>query len=198
MKLMLPALALALAMFLIGTLITPVIQEPGAVAGETAKETEMKYDFIGVKKCSMCHKSEASGNQYGIWQESAHAKAYESLAGEEAKKIAKERDIADPQKAPECLKCHITAFPVLAKIADEKITLEEGVSCESCHGPGSGYWKKATMEGLKAGTIEPASVGLLAPGKDRCVECHNEESPTYKEFDYDKFWAKIAHPVPAE
>jgi hypothetical protein len=78
-----------------------------------------------------------------------------------------------------------------------KITLEEGVSCESCHGPGSGYQKKATMEGITAGEIAPASVGLVIPDAKTCTRCHTPEgNPFYKEFDFAKFAEKIAHPIP--
>jgi hypothetical protein len=36
-----------------------------------AAESEHKY--VGVKKCAMCHKSEAKGNLYGKWLSTAHA-----------------------------------------------------------------------------------------------------------------------------
>jgi len=32
--------------------------------------------------------------------------------------------------------------------------------------------------------------------KENCLTCHNKESPTFKDFDYDKQWEKIAHPKP--
>jgi len=30
----------------------------------------------------------------------------------------------------------------------------------------------------------------------QCVKCHNDRSPTMKEFKFDEQWAKIAHPTP--
>ncbi|MGD8395017.1 MAG: cytochrome c family protein [Candidatus Eiseniibacteriota bacterium] len=197
MKLILPAMALAVAMFLTWTIMTPV---PAVTGGEEddAKSVEESFDFTGVKKCKICHKTEKSGDQFGIWEKSAHASAYATLATDEAKEIAAKRDLGDPQKAPECLRCHVTAFPVLDNIGEEKITLEEGVSCESCHGPGSGYWKKKTMEAITAGELDAATVGLMLPEPDDCLACHNEDSPTFKAFDYEERWAAIAHPIPAE
>ena len=106
------------------------------------------FAYMGAKKCRVCHKKEAKGNQYGKWLETAHAKAYESLASEKALEVAKERGIANPQIEPDCLKCHVTAFPVMDDLENQKITLEEGVSCESCHGPGKGYYKKKTMQAI--------------------------------------------------
>jgi hypothetical protein len=118
------------------------------------------------------------------------------LASEAALAIAKEKKIADPQKAPECLKCHVTAFPVMADLANQKITLEEGISCESCHGPGSGYDNKKAKDALAAGTATAASIGLLEANEKTCLGCHNQESPTFKEFKYEEAVKKIAHPIP--
>ena len=39
--------------------------------------------------------------------------------------------------------------------------------------------------------------GLLIPDEATCLECHNEQSPTYREFDFEKRWAEIAHPYPS-
>ena len=62
--------------------------------------------YVGAKKCKMCHNSTKAGKQYTIWSESAHSKAYENLASEKAKAIAKEKGIEYPQKSDACLKCH--------------------------------------------------------------------------------------------
>ena len=76
------------------------------------------------------------------------------------------------------------------------LTLEEGVSCEACHGPGSAYKTNAVMKALYAGTQKGADVGLVDPKKELCVKCHNPESPTYKPFKFEEAVKKIAHPVP--
>ncbi|MAE71386.1 MAG: hypothetical protein CME06_13075 [Gemmatimonadetes bacterium] len=154
--------------------------------------------FVGVKKCKLCHKNEDQGNQYGQWQASAHAKAYETLGTEKAKEAAAGIGVDDPQDSPKCLRCHVTAFTVREKIATEKITLEEGVSCESCHGAGKGYFKKKTMQAIADGKIDRASVGLTKPDATVCAQCHNEDNPFHKGFDFDASYAKIAHPRPAE
>jgi len=154
--------------------------------------------FVGSAKCATCHKTAAQGEQFPKWQASKHAKAYETLAGEKAKEIAKAKGIADPQKAPECLKCHVTAHGVDAALLGEKYAVTDGVGCESCHGAGADYIKKATMEGVTSGTIEAASVGLMKPDKAACEKCHNKESPTFTAFDYEKAKETIKHAIPAE
>jgi hypothetical protein len=166
--------------------------------GAASGEKEVQREFVGVSKCKMCHKSAKQGEQFVIWSKGPHAKAYAALAGEEAKAIAKERKIEDPQTAPECLKCHVTAYGVDAKYLGAKHNAEDGVGCESCHGAGGDYNKKKTMVGILLGDIDPASVGLIKPDEKLCVGCHNEESPTFKKFDYKTMIAKIAHPVPEE
>ncbi len=174
--------------------LAPFSQPAIAEEGEKA---ESKYTLMGVKNCKMCHKKEASGNQFGIWEAGPHAKAFETLASEQAVAKAKELGLENPpQEEAQCLKCHVTAFPVMDDLANQKITLEEGISCESCHGPGSGYKSKKTMEGITAGEIEPASVGLLVPDEKTCVGCHNPENPFHKEFKFEERVKKIAHPIP--
>ena len=76
----------------------------------------------------------------------------------------------------------------------QTITMAEGVSCESCHGAGSAY-KTATIMKDKAKAI---AAGLIIPDEKLCRKCHNPESPTYKEFNFKTFSAKIAHPNPAK
>lgn len=164
--------------------------------GEKAAGMATDFEFVGVKKCKLCHRAEKSGAQYKVWEDSQHAKAYETLGTEAAKKVAAEQDIDDPQSAPACLKCHVTAFPVMDDLENARITLEEGVSCETCHGAGSEYWKKKTMEQVFSGEIEASSVGLITPDKETCVRCHNDESPTFKGFEFEEAWAQIAHPYP--
>lgn len=157
---------------------------------------EPAREFVGNSKCKTCHKSEKQGKQYPIWEESKHAKAYEVLASEEAKAIAAEKGIDNAQEAGECLKCHIDGYGVDASLLGAKYVKEEGVGCESCHGAGGDYWKKATMQAITDGGLDGATVGLIKPDEMLCKKCHNEESPTYKEFNYDEMYAKIAHPVP--
>lgn len=145
-------------------------------AGSTVTAQEFKY--IGAAKCKMCHNKPDKGEQYNIWAASPHANAMKSLNAEEAKN-------------PKCLKCHSTAAAANPDLV-ETITVNEGVSCESCHGPGSVYKNMAIM---KDRTKSLAS-GLILPEEKVCKKCHNEESPHYKGFNYTEYVAKIAHPDP--
>ena len=141
--------------------------------------TAQDHKYIGASKCKMCHNKAEKGEQYKKWLDGPHAKAMESLNAEEA-------------KDPKCLKCHSTAATVDASLI-ATLTVEEGVSCESCHGPGSIYKKKTIMESRE----QSMAAGLILPEEKVCKECHNEESPNYKGFDYAEYTAKMAHPNPA-
>lgn len=154
--------------------------------------------FVGSTKCATCHKTAAQGEQFTKWQAGPHAKAFATLASPEAKEIGKKLGIDDPQKSDTCLRCHVTAHGVAADKLGEKYSAAEGVGCESCHGAGGDYIKKATMEGVMNGTIDPATVGLVKPDEKLCVTCHSDKSPTFKGFDFAKYSEKIAHPMPAE
>ena len=152
--------------------------------------------FIGTTRCKTCHRKPASGEQFRIWEESAHSKAYVTLASAEAKEIGAKKGIENPQTADACLKCHATGAGVDAKFLGPKYDIADGVGCESCHGPGQDYYKKATMVLIYKGELDPASVGLVVPTEKTCVGCHNAESPTFKSFNFEESWKKIAHPTP--
>jgi hypothetical protein len=166
-----------------------------SIGGLAVAEDEAQHGFIGPDGCKMCHKSEKKGNQYGKWLESRHAQAYATLASEEAAAAAAAAGIeGSPQEADACLSCHVTGHGVAAELLGKKYKLEDGVGCESCHGAGADYKKKSVMQDREASI----AAGMIVPTEETCTGCHNENSPTFKGFDYEKMLAKIAHPYPAE
>ena len=136
------------------------------------------FKYIGAAKCKMCHNKPDKGEQYNKWAASPHAKAMESLKGDDAKN-------------PKCLKCHSTAASVDASLL-AGLKVEEGVTCESCHGPGSVYKSATIMKKLDLAKEK----GLIIPTEETCKKCHNEESPNYKGFNFKEYVAKIAHDDP--
>jgi len=184
-----------LPLVLIACLAMVVSTQDCAEANGEAK-TEVKaeeHGYIGAAKCKVCHKKEKKGNQYGKWLESDHAQAYTTLLSDESKAICKEMGITEaPEKAAECLKCHITGHGAKAELLGKKYTIEEGVSCEACHGAAKDWKKPHAKDPATAKTL-----GLMDPTDEKmCRACHNPESPTYKEFVYKDKLAMIAHPNP--
>jgi hypothetical protein len=163
-------------------------------------------DYVGVGKCKMCHKKEAKGAQFQNWEASPHATSLETLHNEQSAAIAKKMGLEVPAwEAPECLVCHVTGWDkggyVLGELADPKAAkVNEGlanVGCEACHGAGSDYKTMKVMKAVWAGDVEEASVGMLwHPGEDNCVQCHNEQSPTYKPFVFADRVGEVSHPYP--
>jgi hypothetical protein len=176
---------LAVIAVLFGTAL--IMMWNGPATAETGE-----HMYVGVDACKLCHKQEKKGDQYGSWQKSKHSQAYTTLASEEAKKIAEARGIGNPQESPECLKCHVTGYGLDESMYDKKYSMEDGVGCESCHGPGKDYKNIKIMKDLE----QAKANGLIIPTEEVCRKCHNEESPTYKPFNYEERYKEIAHPRP--
>jgi len=150
-------------------------------------------NYVGTKTCGICHKQEASGNQYGIWQNGPHAKAFDVLGTPAAKTMGAKFGVADPQTSGKCLKCHSTAYNFTETIATDRIKPEDAIGCESCHGPGKKYLAKTTMQDR----TKAVAAGLVYPADQSCQLCHNDQSPTWTgSFDKDAMVKKIAHPDP--
>jgi hypothetical protein len=161
------------------------------------KKIETTHKYIGAASCDDCHDGKTESKAYAIWSKELHARAFEVLAGEKAKEIAKARGIEDPQKAADCLKCHTTGYGHEAKWYGKQFTQKEGVSCEACHGAGDDYQPKAVHGKDREKAI---SRGLVVPTEMTCRNCHNEESPTWKDhaFKYKEFRKKIIHWKPRD
>lgn len=154
-----------------------------------------KPGYVGTKVCGMCHKKEDVGQQLKIWESSKHSQAYKTLLTEKADKVAKEKGFkTKASETKECLKCHASGYDVDKSLLGEKFSIEDGVQCETCHGPGSEYKSKKIMEDRKL-AVQNGLI-LYEKPEDLCTKCHNEESPFYKEFNFKEMWAKIKHDKP--
>ncbi len=166
--------------------------------------------YISNSQCKICHNKKDEGEQWNIWKAEKHSKAFELLSTDEAKAVAAKAGLTTPPaESPECLTCHVTSFDTATGKAAEKIKMEDGVQCESCHGPGSEH--AALGKKFKSGdkTVNPADK-MPHPGESACVKCHNDKSPTWKTdrytladgttvgFDYAQAWEKIKHNKPAK
>ncbi len=139
--------------------------------------------YIGANGCKMCHNKPEKGAQHAQWLKTSHSKAYSKL--DDAGK-----------KNPDCLKCHSTAGSVdKGLIATLKV--DEGVSCESCHGPGSMYKTAAIMKNRE----QSIAKGMIIPTEATCKACHTGKKPEghpadKKPWNYAEFNKVINHPDP--
>jgi hypothetical protein len=163
----------------------------GSIVAMSARAEE-KRKYVGVDGCKQCHTDDKKGNQVGQWMKSKHAQAFDVLTSDKAKEVAKKAGVEDPQKSEKCLKCHVTEAGLDKSLLAESYKANQGVQCESCHGPGDDYSDAIVMKDRKK-SIEN---GLVIPDEKTCTKCHNSESPTFKSFDFKEFFPKISHPNP--
>jgi hypothetical protein len=154
-----------------------------------------KIKYIGPEKCQKCHEGADKGHAFQKWKDGPHAKAFEVLGTDRAKEVAAEHGISDPQKSDACISCHVTAFGGPEKMT-KALAHEQGVSCETCHGPGDKHFKARFIAAQKGGAGHqaiPADEIDGQPPVENCLQCHNEKSPTFKPFCFKSRWQKIAH-----
>jgi len=153
--------------------------------------------YGGAQTCKACHSNaRLGGESFKAWEKSPHANAFKTLQTAEADKIAKDKGFSTKAaETPECLSCHVSGMLAEKPVYQKTFKNTEGVGCESCHGPGSEYKNKHSkdvQEGVKLGLSLPKIADGSA--EKQCRACHNEKSPTYKEFDFEKAWKEVAHP----
>ena len=169
-----------------------------SIAGGMAVVDEKHPVYVGAEACAECHRGAGMGHQHCKWLLSGHARAYASLAKPEAKRIARLSGVPEhPRESPICLGCHATGANAEEWERDETFHIEDGVQCETCHGPGSEYMDLDTMVDPKMAR----AAGLIMPAKDDCMKCHNAKGSHLAVLeaaglDIDKAWRQIEHPTP--
>jgi len=154
--------------------------------------------YVGARACGTCHNGPGMGDQYSKWKLSKHAKAFAVLSLPESREITRISGLkGDPWKQPVCLGCHSTASTAEDWEKDDDFHAEDGLQCESCHGPGSEYMAEDVMRNR----AEAMKSGLRMPSTDTCYGCHIEKfSHTTvlkrKPVDLEKAIKEIAHPTP--
>jgi hypothetical protein len=147
------------------------------------------FTYVGANKCQICHRTEAQGRQFPIWEASKHPLSFKALTSPQAVDAAKAMGVENPAEDPSCLKCHAPLH------GQEEEIKAEGVTCEACHGPGSEYKQLSVMqdraEAVKSGLILRGTPEAI---RASCLECH--ESAHGMAFDFPARWEKIRHPIP--
>lgn len=168
----------ALAALVASCLIAPALAAP-PVLPHYARERS-----LGVASCasSLCHGSietwkdaRVQQNEYVIWSRSdRHARAYRTLLSERSVDIARRLGLKEPaHQAAVCLDCHAHNVAPERRVAG--FMLSDGVTCESCHGPGERWLKSHVEPGAKS----QANIARgMYPTEDNlaraklCLSCH--------------------------
>ena len=140
--------------------------------------------YEGVASCagSTCHgRAEGNGavvrqDELRQWQEpssrgGAHSRAYQALLSPRGQRIAGTLGLGAAGSAPACLGCHATP----PGERGDRFQLTDGVGCEGCHGPASGWIASHYAVGAShAGNIAGGMAALDVPvvRASVCLDCH--------------------------
>ncbi len=104
--------------------------------------------YAGSSSCKECHKT-----LHDKWSETRHAQAFSSPIFQ--------RDWSELSKQTSCLECHTTGFD-----PSTGAYTEEGVTCESCHGPFQPNHPEQSMP--------------ITPNAALCATCHKNTTDEWK------------------
>jgi hypothetical protein len=186
MRLFFALLALALVGFFClfisldvpGSLVAAQEKTPPPVSGQ------QRYIYTGTGSCaaSNCHgsvtprsapKIDIKQDEHTHWlKKDKHARAYEVLLKERSVKMAQYLALPDqPEKSNKCLTCHALVIPT--ELQGPFYQVEDGVTCEACHGPAEGWLGTHITRGYEASV----QVGMydtknLVKRAEKCLSCH--------------------------
>jgi Cytochrome c554 and c-prime len=156
---------------------TAFLAKPNDSNGEPVK-------YIGPGSCAAtsCHGSvkPVAGsrilqNEYSTWiVKDKHSHAYQALTGEIGERIARILKLnSKAEEAPKCLACH--ALYTTPEQRGRPFELSEGVSCENCHGPASGWLGPHTTHDWpheKSVALGMRDTRDVIHRTEKCLECH--------------------------
>src|SRR3954464_4064634 len=150
----------------------------GPAVGSAAAQQRFKY--LGPKQCTNCH----DHDEEKLWYEkkeipevhrlfpdqnnAGHINSLKQLEAKKSDDYAKAIGLADKyDPAGTCVACHATVFNGEANA---------GVSCESCHGPGSGYRDPHQTKDSYERSVKEFGmtrlIGNFAGWTQQCTNCH--------------------------
>ena len=144
-----------------------------------------KFNGPGGCASSSCHGSilpktvtRIPQNEYSIWAgQDKHARAYQVLSNDVSVRMGKILGLkTPPSENQKCLACH--ALAVAPEQRAQSFEIDDGVSCENCHGPASGWLGPHTVKGWEAKSAEEKDkLGMrvltdLAVRSHTCLHCH--------------------------
>lgn len=149
----------------------------GCVAAAAAQP---RFDYIGPKQCTNCHDHDPEKEWYEKKEipevtrlfpdqkNAGHINSLKQLEAGKSDEFAKAVGLADKYDAAgSCVSCHATVWRGEANA---------GVSCESCHGPGSGYRDPHQKKDAYDTSVKEFGmtrlVGNFAGWTQQCTNCH--------------------------
>lgn len=136
---------------------------------------------VGSETCKTCHESE-----HAWWGADSHANAMASLQG-------KEHEGAPAAGQVACVRCHASpkSHGGPTPTAMDAFLPDEGVGCESCHGPGGEHVASKGAPGTIEGLGDDCPVCVL---ESLCTSCHTTEWDS--SWNLDKRLGQVKHVPP--
>jgi hypothetical protein len=148
-----------------------LISQARPVVAAPAEQGTQPQSYAGSSACATCHE-----DLHTEWMTTRHAQAFSAPIFQ--------RDWTELGNQTACLECHTTGFnPVNGSYA------EEGVTCESCHGPFQPDHPEEPMpftpnaelcSQCHKGTVDEWLASPHSAGGVQCQSCHNAHSQTPK------------------
>jgi DNA-binding phage protein len=139
-------------------------------------------NYVGPGSCSAvaCHGairpvagSRILQTEYSTWvSQDRHARATDVLGNMVSQRMGRILGVGNPLQAPKCLACHSLDVPASAR---GRNFASEGVSCEACHGPATGWLGYHVTrdarhdESVKRGMYDTKDV---VKRTEKCLTCH--------------------------
>ena len=151
--------------------------------------------YVGAGSCaaSACHggvqprkETRIQQNEYTTWVvNDRHARAYNVLNNAVSQRIARILKLEHAASAtPRCLACHSLNPPEAQQ--GRKLDLSDGVSCESCHGPASGWLGPHTMRDWpheKSVALGMHDTKDVVKRTEKCLTCHLGNQQQYVDHE---------------
>ena len=148
----------------------------------SAQNEPIKYIGPGSCAATSCHgsvkpvaDSRILQNEYSTWIiKDKHSRAYQALTGDVGERMARILKLgAKAEEAPKCLACH--ALNPAPEQRGRAFEISEGVSCENCHGPASGWLGPHTTRSWpheKSVALGMHDTRDVLHRTEKCLECH--------------------------
>lgn len=170
---------------LLSTALILTIGRGSVPAADDQTVSNRNLQWQGVASCASmaCHHGNqdkgVQGSEYTIWiNHDAHARAYLVLFNKQSEQINACVDggrFASAADNPRCLACHASQAPQGQR--GERFRLEDGVGCESCHGPaekwlGEHYRWPRDMPASAKEALGMRNTKDLVVRTKLCLDCH--------------------------
>lgn len=144
------------------------------------------FKYATMARCNTkdCHGADAPKgspglNEYNLWKSvDPHSKAFTTLYKAPSKAIGTAMGIAQVHASPKCLTCHSKVVAPEQVVPNVKWAVQNGVSCEVCHGPSEKWIDPHATPKEKSWSHEKSVAQGMTDLRDlrawagQCASCH--------------------------